>query len=824
MFLRIKVWTASKGWFWRIRSQFSKHAFRFEKLGLSSKAGIQTQIQKTNIGWQLLWIGSKKFLLVVIVLFGLEFLERYIGLAFQLSPWPTEIQQDDYNSQLEFYSVLLAAIFSIYFATIGIILSTGYAKLNRDIIALLIGEQVGNIYTGILIFATTFCLTVTAINVFGHQTGFLIYLLASVLTILSVLTLFPIGQRLFGFFELAPLIDGEILPKITQNIENVTKSGSSISFQNHFSLQAQNRLKQLFYIDDRLQMEMIKLAQNLPLLTKRYSGLLIHYLHQKHKIPKESYWYPRKRIHPDWFLAGDSATRMALNTGSQIPPEEKPDLDWFEDELLNRIHSHFEKALKTKKWELALELLSDLSPRVLRYANGMYFSIGVKDIETAREMLEKYLPDVTTDDAETLQHVIALADTWAALAHNFHLETLRRIQTFDTELKSFFDKDDWTFQASKKLPSFLQIEIRHLQDYVEFEEKIEGKRLSQPKYLQQLTMKPLLENYSNVVQSIAKFEKNEFVSFSEKLIEIGHPAAATQVILTALHSNWKLPMWFADLDKLFRKYLEYENYEDKYYLLPRIDLEQFQNDFEKQRQQLITMLTDEELGSHLFDLQAHNSSLPDHFGQTYFLLANECFYALDQNDEQTLQKVFETFFSLAFMAANVKFVNPKLNINQEYRLRLISSANKDIATLLGYAILYSEHHENQNLQKIPLSIWDNMLEQSKDKKRYLEQVLKFSASHSFSMYLSPRDIIRTDWKMKFETRLREAGFEERYSSFDQNQHPSDIVEEFRGAYYDASDVFFALHVLDEIDLKDDKINRQITDYKFQLARRQEGEK
>lgn len=86
------------------------------------------------------------------------------------------------------------------------------------------------------------------------------------------------------------------------------------------------------------------------------------------------------------------------------------------------------------------------------------------------------------------------------------------------------------------------------------------------------------------------------------------------------------------------------------------------------------------------------------------------------------------------------------------------------------------------------------------------------------MNASPRDLIRTEWKMKFEALLRDAGYNDRYSSHGP-KHPSHIVDEFRGGYYSASDVFFALHVLDEVDLSEDKINYQITSFKSQIEQR-----
>lgn len=819
MLTRLKVWAVSTGRFWKARSWLSRQSFRVEKLRHDGTSGVRAQVQKSRIGWQLIWIGLKKFLAVGLALLALEYAEHRIVDEFQLTSWPDASTHDDYNGQLEFYAVLLAAIFSIYFATIGIILSTGYAKLNRKIVSLLIGEQVGNLYTSTLIFATAFCLTVTAINILGHQTGLTVYVVSSCLTVLSVLTLFPIGRRLFEFFELTPLIDGEILPKIAQHIERVAQDRNSISYQNYFSRLARTKLKQLDFINEKLQSEQTKVEQNLPLLTSRYSGLLAYYLQHKHKIPEDSYWFPRVQFHPNWFLAGDSATSMALQMSSQITPEERPDLDWLESEALEKIHHHLERALKAKKWELSLRLVSDLSHRASVYAHGLYFQTGLDDVVAVRLLLEKYLSELEGSDSEASKHAIALADTWAAIAQNFFLETLRRILTFDKELMQFFQEDDWSFAASKNLPAFLQVRIRPLQNRIAFEQKIEKRRLSRPKYLQQLTIKTVLEQYIEIVETVAEFESVKLPKFAQSLIASGHPAAATQVVLSTLHSNWKLPGWYDDLDRLFSRYSEYHLYDDEMYKLPALDFEKLQNQFEVQRSELMKLLSDKNLGSHLFASRTHDTSLPDHFGQSYFVLANECLNALNQNDEEVLERVFQTFFGLAFMAANFKFTDPDLEVNQEFRLHLISSANKDLATLLGYAILYAEHHQNDALKTIPMKIWEGLLSAAEDRKGYLERTMLLSDSRKFSMSASPRDLIRTEWKMKFEALLREAGYNDRYSSYGP-KHPSDIVDEFRGGYYDASDIFFALHVLDEVGLSEDKINRKITSFKSQLERRE----
>ncbi|MGV8777076.1 hypothetical protein, partial [Pseudomonas aeruginosa] len=76
------------------------------------------------------------------------------------------------------------------------------------------------------------------------------------------------------------------------------------------------------YIDDRLICETVGLGDDLPALSNVYSALLLHYLNQKHRIDYQSYWFPRRIKHKQWFLSGDSVTSIALKTRSQLTVEE----------------------------------------------------------------------------------------------------------------------------------------------------------------------------------------------------------------------------------------------------------------------------------------------------------------------------------------------------------------------------------------------------------------------------------------------------------------------------------------------------------------------
>ena len=291
------------------------------------------------------WIGAKSLIWVVLALASLIAFEDF---ARNSQTWLSPLSSDerDFNiEQLRLYAQILTAIFSIYFATIGIILSAGYTKLRRDIIYMLTNEQVGSVYARVLVLAAMFCLAATTLPMFGFQPGLFVYISGTVLTLLSAMALFPLGQRLFNFFDLNLLVRSEILPDIARHIEGAANPKKSRSLANHHSKSARTSLEQLSYIDDRVKADRQSLQDNLPALTSDYTSLLLHYLGQKHRIDGDSYWFPRKSHHKQWFFAGDSATSMALQTSSQqMLVEEKPNHEWLENEIVEKLADHVKAA------------------------------------------------------------------------------------------------------------------------------------------------------------------------------------------------------------------------------------------------------------------------------------------------------------------------------------------------------------------------------------------------------------------------------------------------------------------------------------------------
>lgn len=754
----------------------------------------------------------KSLLWVVLGFTALILVEGYIRHDLSWLP-PLGEEAKEYNvDQLRLYAQLLTAIFSIYFATIGIILSAGYTKFRRDIIQMLTNEQVGSVYSRVLVLSAVFCLAATALPLFGLEPGILVYSGGTVLTMLSALALFPLGQRLFNFFDLNILVRSEILPNIARHIEGAANRKNSNSLANHHSKKARLALEQLSYIDDRVKADKRRLEDNLAALTEAYTALLLHYLQRKHTIDQDSYWFPRRSKYKQWFFAGDTATSMALRASSQQPlVEEEIDHQWLENEIVDRLAGHIELAFQVGDINLALILIGRFSVRISTYAERFQFDNGMQELKRFKRIIEQaFASSNSVADDESTKGQIALADTWAALGSNLCLETLRRMMTFEKELEKFFEKDQWTEKSLRRLPALLQVELTFIVERIKFEQVIEGQRLSKPKYVQQLAVQKLLLNYASVLSAVCDFYRNLLPEFVDSLSKLKMSESATQVVLSSLHSHCKLPRWFDELGQLVGRYYEYEYYTEDQYKLPEINIVEMTKQLAAARDDAVNRLSNRAMIGHIFEPK-YNDALPDHFGQIYFELAEACISSLEQNDEVKLDKVLSMFMLLAFLAADSRFVDPSLNVDGEFRLHLISTVINDLASVLGFAILYGAYFGNERLSTGALAKFDAWVERAVDKKQYLKKMVSLSNSHSFSLSASPRTLIRIKWKVSFENRARSDGFEGQMGIELGKLHPNKIVRGFQRTNSDASHLFFAKHVFPQLDPIDFEIDPHITD-------------
>ncbi len=811
----LKIWAQSTAAFWAVQKWLERAGFWIVKTRYRFKDRLSRTGSGIQITWQLLKLAVGALLFVAAGLYGLQITDSLLSESLRLyKPLPAS-QFDYYLEQIRVYAQILSAIFSIYFATIGIVVSAGYQRMRRDIIVLLITEQVGSIYSKILVFSASFCIAASAVPLFGYTPGYLTYAVSTLMVLVSALALFPLGQRLFNFFALDSLISGEILPALQRHMKAVTAERLSDSLANHHYKQSKRLLEQMNYIDDYLNNDTPSLAANLQAMSTNYTHLLVYYLQKKPYIHRSSYWFPRKPAHRRWLFAGDTATGMALQTSSQLEAEEKPDYEWLERNILDRLRSHVKIAVSLKKYTLALELLSLLQTRIAAYAQIFSFDVGMKEIDGFRGAVQEALKaDPNNIDNSERLALIGLADAWAALGGMLCLETLRRMLTLDRELEKFFERDDWSDKALRRLPVAIQEQVAFISPRIQFEVAVEGRRLSPPKYLQQLLVQRLLLIYHKIIPQAVDFLQNQIPKFAEDVIEAGHPGPATQVALANLHIYWKLPSWLDRLSDMLEKYRRFEHYKDQAYLFNVINLDALAKSVPLAREKPVALLTDDRLVDYLLSFQA-DGELPDQLGHAYYVLAEECMDALRLNDLERLRRASRTFYSLASVTES-RHSQDDGSISAEFRLHLASTVIQDMTSIAGFAILYGEIHRNPELSKLVDDAMSVIISLYPDRKKYLTRMMLLSNSRNFSHAMSPREHVRFQWKSEFDREVGGGEYSLVASHRKTPHHPSKIVATFlRTPFGKASDLFLALKVLPELSDIELEIDSSIRE----LARR-----
>ncbi|MCY4101206.1 MAG: hypothetical protein OXF46_09840 [Rhodobacteraceae bacterium] len=815
MFHRISIWLVSQSWFWTLRSKLGKFNFFFEANGYKFNIFFSRKIGTTKILIDIILIGGRGLFWALLWLTALIVSEDYVRNNTNFLQSLEESDNDFYIEQLRLYAQVLTVIFSIYFATIGIILSAGYTRFRRDIIQLLTIEQVGSVYSNFLVFTVIFCLSAMSARLIEFQSGLFVYVFGTILTIFSSLALFPLGLRLFNFFDPIPLVSVEIIPNFKRHVKGATNPKSSDSVINHHSKKARSTLEQFNYIDDHIKKERERLNDNLPELSEFYSKLLLYYLQQKNKINPESYWYPRRQTHKEWFFADEDAISLALQTrSSQWMVEEKIDYQWFENEISERIANHIDLAFEVGDLDLVYRLITQFSIRIPTYAKQFHFYVGLQEIIRMNELIQKAFASKKfgTNDKET-KLMIGIADVWVKQGSNLCLEMLQRIISFEKELKQFFEADVWTEKSLRRLPAFLQGEFSFIVERINFERDIEGSRLSKPKYIQQLAVQILLQQYAKILSEVCDFHVNQVPNFVDSLAKMNLPEAATQVVLDSLHNYWKLPRWFNEFSQLLDRYSEYMHYSEEKYKFPEIDIADMKEQLASANNKAIAMLGNKDIVGHIL-VEKHNDELPDHFGQIYFELAEACINSLQQNNEKSLEEVLPMFLALVFLAAHENFLDPSLDLQDEYRVNLMSAVINDLASVLGLAILYGAYFDNTNLSELAINRFDAWIENFSDKQHYLRGMVQLTDSPIFLSIL-PWGTIRSGWNMSFKRLARRDGFSYKIGMDRGKPHQNKIVREFLGSEADASQLFFAYHIVPQLNSFDIEIGYQISD----LARR-----
>jgi hypothetical protein len=142
--------------------------------------------------------------------------------------------------------------------------------------------------------------------------------------------------------------------------------------------------------------------------------------------------------------------------------------------------------------------------------------------------------------------------------------------------------------------------------------------------------------------------------------------------------------------------------------------------------------------------------IPDYFSRAVHIAGEKSYDALYENEQTNFLRIFPNYFFGTIRTFEV-LREKTADWHSEQSVSIITDPLLDLVDLSGYAYLFSELHQNSDLWNICKNTWDGYLESSRNERS--ESFAGIINYKSREFMITPRGIIRTQWKMRIERLL-----------------------------------------------------------------------
>ena len=689
-----------------------------------------------------------------------------------------ELEPDAYDGFINTAAQVGATLLALYFATVGVVASTAYARGPHRIRVLFVREKAGRFYTKCVALLVTTSLIVVALGLLDVHVHVLTVLLVVALAVFSVLSLVELGVTIFNFFDPSSLANP--LVQDFQRWGSAASRGDRVSsdpsFQAHFQSQAAIAIASLDELLELVQAADKADPDRVSALGRHAARLLQTNAHLKTAIPTTSLWYPRVLRHPSWLTASDHERSIAIETMTALRPAEVPDHAWVETALTKVVVHAIDSLVSEGELAQAIGLMGSLCGPL--HTMGSLLQVP-EALEVCRAAARPAWEVAGKSELSDLKRC-AVVDAAILCFISVGLGLRARLEALSAD-KLKYDVDT-AFRRSVgiykiRVPVALLKELEQLERGLEFELAVEGRHITPPWFTRQITARHLARLIRTDFEAIVE-ELRAICERGAKLASEGHFAVAAAASFRALEMLNKTvgqadgtARYLVDLQRL-------RAVSDEHWPAPPLDdwpapLQQIERDLVGLVAQLLLPLASVRRGD----------PDPDWFGQSYSLIVSRLYNAMESGDEQFFAAVFPQLFAAAFHARD-RLVKELGDRPPQTFIAFISEPLTDLLELSGYAILFTEL-SGQRFWDTCRTAWDALL----GDPQYGHLVNAFGAvltAREALFAIKPRDIERIGRKQRFDQLLRSQGITDHrwdrpfWSDEEETApvHPSVIVRAF----------------------------------------------
>ncbi len=793
---RILAHYANSKWTWRMRAR----SRRADDALRDASAWLRQARGDAKESWRIGRAIGRPIAISIVLAAGLlwatALLNRHVGIHWKIGA-------STYDILFQTIGSVTGVFLALYFTAVSTVAATAYANVPTETRDLLVREKLGNNYVRLVAFLAAYSVGVLGLHATGHGPWELAVVVGVISAATAIFAFVQLGRRAFQFFDpvaMASLAVSDLTGAVRRAI-GIPRPPTEPAAQRaradaRRAADALDSLIALTVEQRRLRgAGLVGLVRNVLFAVSDYSLA-------KTAIPSRSQWFGTRYAHRQWYLSESTVLAIASQSLQPLQPEEIPDLDWLEDALLHPVKEVIERAAKNYDFETLRLVL----PQFVDVASAAGATFCVRSAIAWLDPVIQVIKHAVLTSAEPgTEHErvkrLAVIGVLTNIPCELEVALYRRVHDLtaaklDSEVRSV---DVAASGAAYRLAHRLALPRRCIESLEmvvrgrEFEELASVGTTTPAWYVRDLTANSLLWAIHEEWQSAHEYVRRLHSSLSEEFAEAGRHLEAATVRSSALAASWRLLRHCPTIDERDHELRDILVLSDLQH--PSWDNASTEEAFELFRLDLLREMAASV--PHLALLPQTGRETPDYLGEAVHRTGVACFEALERNDTEYFQAIFEPYFS--GILTIVDRVRPQV---AEWWPQTagpwIAAPIIDLLTISGYARVYSEFHGNDALWDAVRTLWDRWLKENDQRLRVIDAMVSIERD---AFALQPRAILRTQWEMRLRAALEALPRREPTSPWREGRidHVSPLIRALSpigGLFvsYSALDVFTALYL------------------------------
>lgn len=765
--------------YWQIRNAILLLKFQINKLFFHSNRKIREAKEEVSITSQITWATSRVFVLSILLVAVVELLEKLLLILFPADKLFFLINAHklivESSNSLDNFLVTIASVLGVflglYFTATSIVASSAYMAVPSDVRELLLKEKIGNAYIRMLSILLATSVVLLGYRIFHHYPGVLITILMLIFGCVSIFAFIILASRVFSFFDPTILVDA-VFNDLYTEIRLASVKGLKwfdINFQSHYHKVASRSISTLNNLVEVCIKTPNLYKKSMPSLSWKICYFLKYYQAQKALIPTDSYWFARIPKYKDIFTVDDSSLMIALQTQTSIQPDLITNNYWLEDEIIDILAKILQAMIKANSISTSAEILDGINKYIEDLGENLEVKKCSEICNKIKTILEDYFLKLSATENKKMDYMnFALFDRYNLLPMSCAIGFYKLNREFKMSLLILrTDQILWKKKRSIYQSDFFPIilgQLEYLQKGLEFEKEVEGDIISPIWYRRQLVSIKFGQFINESIESMLNSFKQFYIDGSNALSDSKSVILTTYRIRRGLEAFSKMRANLASIKEEVKN-LEKFNIEKELYW-PKWDWDKLIKQIGESHSKLIELQAKCLPSLSMID-KADNE--PDLFGETYHNICQGCFTYLANNKADKFCAIFPFLFLGSLQASDRLRIAYK-NRDAKTLILLSFQPLSDLIALSGYSKIYSELYATPSLWELTQKLWDNYLNVDHTKKEAVIKYIVTSYQYKKSQFgLFPRDILKTNWKMELNNKLREMGLIK--SRFDADDYP-----------------------------------------------------